>query len=76
MLCAAVSKVIAVFCREANKDRKKVIVLIHYLHKVIQYVIVNTCVLEELYFDILSNLFLLIMPFPSQLGQMLQLRRH
>ena len=24
---------IAVFCREENKDREKVMVLIHYLHK-------------------------------------------
>ena len=30
---------IAVFCREENKDREKVMVLIHYLHKGIQDVL-------------------------------------
>ena len=38
-VCAAVSKVIAVFCRGKNKERAKVIVLIHYLHEVTQYVL-------------------------------------
>ena len=37
-LRAAVSDVIAVFIREENKDRGKLKVLIHYLHKGIQYV--------------------------------------
>jgi predicted CoA-binding protein len=53
-LCAAVFKVIAVFCREENKDREKVILLFIFCTKGYRRYFVNPCVLEELYFDTLS----------------------
>ena len=66
-LRAAVSDVIDVFFSEENKDGEKVKVLIHYLPNGIQYVLcTHFCVLEELYFDILSNFYLLIMHFPCR----------
>ena len=43
-------------------------VSIHYWHRGTQCVL---CVSEEVYFDILYNFYLLIMPFPRA-----QLRRH
>ena len=64
-LHAAVSDVIDVFFREENKAGEKVMVIIHYLHKGIQYILcTHLCLWEELYFDILSDFYLWIMHFP------------
>ena len=65
-LRAAVSDVIAVFFREENREREKVMFLINHFTKVYSMYFVNTCVLEELYFDIISNFYLLIMHFPCR----------
>jgi hypothetical protein len=71
-LRAAVSNVTAVFLSEENKDREKVKVLIHYLHKGIQYVICTyLCVYWKNYIltFFLSNFYLLIHAFSlSPLG--------